>query len=161
MERRLFTGRQGVRNLEQGEDQREGCGENARVAALSCVSPATGWTVTGNGARRIAVCGKGGSGKTTVAGTLARVCARRGHRVTAIDGDSNPNLAITLGIPPEQAACITPLPRTLLEQRTDETGAARSVLAVPPEEIFQRYGVRAPDDVTLVLLGRVDHAGAG
>ena len=114
-----------------------------------------------NGARRIAVCGKGGSGKTTIAGTLARQYARRGHRVVAIDGDSNPNLAITLGIPPERAATIDPLPRTLLERRVDDSGVERNILVEPPEEIIRRYGVRAPDDITLLLMGRVDHAGAG
>lgn len=111
--------------------------------------------------RRIAVCGKGGSGKTTIAGTLARVLARRGHQVVAIDGDSNPNLAITLGIPPDRAETITPLPRTLLERRTDETGSERSVLVEPAAEIIRRYGILAPDDVTLLLMGKVDHAGAG
>lgn len=110
---------------------------------------------------RIAVCGKGGSGKTTIAGTLARLLARAGRQVLAVDGDSNPNLAVTLGIPPEDADAIPPLPRTLLEQRVDETGATRTVLAEPVDEIVRRYGVRAPDDVTLVLMGRVDHGGAG
>ncbi len=117
--------------------------------------------MSGNGARRIAVCGKGGSGKTTIAGTLARHLARRGHRVVAIDGDSNPNLAITLGIPPDRAAAIDPLPRTLLERRMDDTGLERTVLAEPAEEIIRRYGFPAPDDIMLVLMGRVDHAGAG
>ncbi len=117
--------------------------------------------MTGNGARRIAVCGKGGSGKTTIAGTLARSFARRGHRVVAVDGDSNPNLAISLGIPADRAAAITPLPRTLIERRTDENGTQRTVLVEPPDEIIRRYGVAAPDDVTLLLMGRVDHAGAG
>ncbi len=111
--------------------------------------------------RRLAVCGKGGSGKTTIAGTLARQFARRGHQVIAIDGDSNPNLAITLGIPPERAETISPIPSTLLERRVDETGIERSVLAEPADEIIRRYGVPAPDDVTLLLMGRVDHAGAG
>lgn len=113
------------------------------------------------GARRIAICGKGGSGKTTIAGTLARLLARRGHRVLAIDGDSNPNLAITLGIPPERAAAITPLPRTVLDRRFDESGVEHCVLTEEPEAIIRRYGVPAPDDVTLLLMGRVDHAGAG
>ena len=114
-----------------------------------------------NGARRIAVCGKGGSGKTTIAGTLARVLAQRGHRVIAIDGDSNPNLAITLGIPPDRAATLTPLPRTLLERRVDESGTTRVVLAEPAEAIIQEYGIPAPDGVTLLLMGRVDHGGVG
>ncbi len=114
-----------------------------------------------DGTLRIAVCGKGGAGKTTVAGTLARVLARRGRRVLAIDGDSNPNLAVTLGIPPDQAATLPPLPRTLVEDRVDEGGTVRRVLTTPAAEIIARYGVLAPDDVTLVLMGRVDHAGAG
>ncbi len=47
---------------------------------------------------RIAISGKGGSGKTTLAGTLARIYARQEHRVPAIDGDPNPNLAVTPAI---------------------------------------------------------------
>lgn len=111
--------------------------------------------------RKIAVCGKGGSGKTTIAGTLARLLGHRSRKVLAIDADSNPNLAITLGIPPDEAQRLAPLPRTLLEQRTDEAGQTRLVLTEPPEAIIDRYGVPAPDGVRLVLMGRVDHAGAG
>nr|MDQ6928786.1 AAA family ATPase [Actinomycetota bacterium] len=51
---------------------------------------------------KLAMVGKGGVGKTSISGTLARLLARRGRRVLAIDGDPNPNLALTLGVPPEQ-----------------------------------------------------------
>ncbi|MGH2840115.1 MAG: AAA family ATPase, partial [Solirubrobacteraceae bacterium] len=47
---------------------------------------------------KLAIAGKGGSGKTSISGTMARLLARSGHNVLAIDGDSNPNLALTLGI---------------------------------------------------------------
>ncbi len=114
-----------------------------------------------DGARRLAVCGKGGSGKTSVAGILARAFARRGRRVLAIDADSNPNLALTLGIPRDEAERILPIPRTLLERRVEPDGSERVVLAQPPDEIIRTFGVKAPDDVTLLLMGRVDHAGAG
>ncbi|MEO5790504.1 MAG: AAA family ATPase, partial [Gaiellaceae bacterium] len=42
---------------------------------------------------KLAVAGKGGSGKTSISGTMARLLARDGRKVLAIDGDSSPNLA--------------------------------------------------------------------
>jgi cellulose biosynthesis protein BcsQ len=36
-------------------------------------------------------------GKTTIAGTVARLLARRGRRVLAVDFDPNPGLELTLG----------------------------------------------------------------
>lgn len=110
----------------------------------------------------IAIAGKGGSGKTTIAGTLARLLARDGAgRVLAIDADSNPNLALTLGLSPEQARELEPMNREVLKKVTDENGVTRSVLAEPPEQILEQYGVLAADGVRLILMGRVDHAGAG
>ena len=110
---------------------------------------------------RVAVAGKGGSGKTTIAGTLARSFARKGYRVLAIDNDVNPNLAITLGIARGVAAEIVPLPHNLLEERTDSSGNRTFALAISPDAIAERYGVKAGDDVTLLLMGRADHAGVG
>ncbi|MDQ3518083.1 MAG: AAA family ATPase, partial [Gemmatimonadota bacterium] len=43
---------------------------------------------------RVAIAGKGGTGKTTISGTLARVLARQGRQVLAIDADTTPNLAV-------------------------------------------------------------------
>lgn len=52
-----------------------------------------------DGARvKIAVVGKGGSGKTTTSAVLARTCARSGRRTLALDCDSDPNLGISLGL---------------------------------------------------------------
>ena len=116
---------------------------------------------TVNGVQRVAVCGKGGSGKTTIAGTLARVLARRGRRVVAIDGDSNPNLALTLGLSPAEAQRVPPLPRDLLVEQVDASGGRVVALREPADQIIRTYGVPTPDNVTLVLMGRVDHAGAG
>ena len=52
---------------------------------------------------KIAVAGKGGVGKTLVAGAIAYFLKEKGYKVLAIDADPAPNLAITLGIPTEKA----------------------------------------------------------
>ena len=98
---------------------------------------------------------------TTIVGTLARVFARQGRRVLAIDADSNPNLALTLGLSREETAALAPLPRTLLEDRTDAEGNKTVGLRMSAEEIARQYGVSTPDGVTMMLMGKVEHAGAG
>ena len=45
---------------------------------------------------KIAVTGKGGVGKTTIAATLARLYAEEGHPVLAADVDPDANLVLTL-----------------------------------------------------------------
>ncbi|GAC1401816.1 MAG: hypothetical protein NVSMB52_15660 [Chloroflexota bacterium] len=110
---------------------------------------------------KVAVSGKGGSGKTTIAGTLARTLGRQGHRVLAIDADPAPNLAITLGIPRAQAEQIVALPRDLLERRANLDGETVLRLSKTTDELIEGFGVQAPDNVTLLLMATVDHAGAG
>jgi CO dehydrogenase maturation factor len=110
---------------------------------------------------RIAIAGKGGSGKTTIAGTLARLLARRGRDVVAIDGDTNPNLAQALGVPGERLAELSPLPTDLLERREDAEGKPYTRLVTPAEEVVRRFAHETPDGVRLVLMGCVDHAGVG
>lgn len=113
---------------------------------------------------KIAVAGKGGSGKTTISGTLARIIAAGlpQKNLVAIDGDSNPNLGNTLGLPREKMSDIAPMPRTVVKRVTDETtGKARLVLAMKPDEIINEYGIHTPDGVKLLLMAGIDHAGAG
>ena len=47
---------------------------------------------------KIAVVGKGGSGKTSVSGVLSRKLAQAGHDVIGLDCDTNPNLGLSLGV---------------------------------------------------------------
>lgn len=110
---------------------------------------------------RIAIGGKGGSGKTTIAATLARSLARSGRAVLAIDDDSNPNLAVSLGIPRDVARAMPSLPRDLITERTREDGSKVSELVMPVSEVVAKHGAKAPDGVTLLLMGGVAHGGAG
>ena len=72
---------------------------------------------------RIAVAGKGGAGKTTMGATLARVLARRGYRVNALDDDPNPNLAVALGLDPEQLRALKRV-HAMTSSRSASTPAA-------------------------------------
>lgn len=111
---------------------------------------------------KIAIAGKGGSGKTTIAGTLARALGRsRGGGVLAIDADSNPNLGITLGLSREELSLVRPLDRSIVERVPDGEGKTKAVLSRPAEEIVRDYATITRDDVALLLMGRVEHAGAG
>lgn len=109
---------------------------------------------------KVAVAGKGGSGKTTIAGTLARVVADRGQRVVAIDDDSNPNLALTIGAGAAVAG-VSGIPRDLLEERTDAEGNKRLELSMPAEDFIDRFGVAVRENLTLLIMGQPHHGGAG
>lgn len=98
---------------------------------------------------KVAVSGKGGTGKTTIAATLARCLARRGCRVLAIDGDSNPTLALSLGIEGAISDAMQPMPpRAFVDGRT-------------AADLVDHYAVDGPDGIRLVLAARVDQAGGG
>jgi len=116
---------------------------------------------------KIAIAGKGGTGKTTIAGTLARSAAREGRPVWAVDADTNPNLASLLGLHSGSADEIASLSRDLLEEVPPEEGCPnegerpRLRLTVGTEELLARHGAVGPDGVGLFLAGQVDHAGSG
>lgn len=108
-------------------------------------------------ALRVAVAGKGGAGKTTLSSTLARLLARRGREVLVIDGDSNPNVAIALGVSREKAETLGPLPLGLVSRKL--TGG--TALNEPVSEIVDRYGTEARDGVKVVLMAMPAHADEG
>ena len=105
---------------------------------------------------KLAVAGKGGSGKTSVSGTMARLLARRGLRVLAIDGDSNPNLALTLGVPAEQWGSVPILPRDLARRGENGVELTKSV-----DEVRASHSLTAPDGTTLLVMAHPDPEEAG
>ncbi len=110
---------------------------------------------------KIAMVGKGGSGKTTIAGTLARVLARRHHRVVAIDGDPNPNLALTLGMARADADRIRSIPSSLVESVTTPSGQASLRLTMQRDLVLGEYAAEAPDGVRLIVMGKPADGSAG
>ncbi len=109
---------------------------------------------------KIAVAGKGGVGKTTISGTLCRIFARQGKKVVAIDADPNPNLSTVLGLRWD-AAQPKPLSTDILERVEDADGNKRIIVKYPLEEVLAQYGQKAPDDVTLLMIGKPEVAGSG
>lgn len=102
---------------------------------------------------KLAVAGKGGAGKTTISGTIARVLARSGKAVLALDADVNPMLGISLGVGPEETERLAAIRQALQE---DETEHAESV-----DALFERFGSQAPDGIRLVVASRVDGIDSG
>lgn len=112
---------------------------------------------------KIAVTGKGGVGKTTIAAVLSRLYADEGKKVFAVDVDSDANLGLALGFPEETLESIIPISkmRRLIEERT---GADKSntFYKVNPkvDDIPETYG-KEYKGVRLLLLGTVETAGGG
>jgi CO dehydrogenase maturation factor len=102
---------------------------------------------------KIVVAGKGGVGKTTVSGTIARAFARAGHDVLALDADTNPMLGVSLGLGPEETDLLVAVRQGL---ETGETEHARTT-----EGFVQRFGRDAPDGVRLVVASRIDRPNPG
>ncbi len=101
----------------------------------------------------IGVAGKGGAGKSVVAGTLARELGRRGHPVLAIDSDPMPGLAHSLGVPEPEA------PLLVEAAEKPEKGPWRLRAGIGAEAVVQRYTTQAPDGVRLMQLGKADSDG--
>lgn len=110
---------------------------------------------------KIAMVGKGGAGKTTLAGTLARVLAKRRHSILAIDGDPNPNLALMLGMSRADADRITSIPPSLVQSVTTPAGEASLRLTMERSMVLGQYAAQAPDGVQLIVMGKPADGSAG
>ncbi len=116
---------------------------------------------------RVLITGKGGAGKTTSTAILSRLLARKGYKVLAVDEDPQMNLPFALGIPEEEAGRIVPLTRNLdyIEEKVGARPGAGwgLMLRLNPEvdDVVDRFGIRAPDGIRLLVMGTVVQAATG
>ena len=112
---------------------------------------------------KVAVSGKGGVGKTLIAGGLASGFAARGLKTMAIDADSSPNLALTLGLPTEESRKIVPISenKELVDSKTSTGYSGVYRLHFTVDDIIRDYAISTPLNVNLIVMGTVKAMEAG
>jgi CO dehydrogenase maturation factor len=114
---------------------------------------------------KLAITGKGGVGKTTVAALLAYVFSQRGQSVLAIDADPATGLAAACGVPPEIAAGIVPVAE-MEDLIYERTGARRGEIGgffkLNPrvDDIPDSFAV-SRDGIRILTMGTVKGGGSG
>ncbi|RJP82243.1 MAG: carbon monoxide dehydrogenase [Candidatus Zixiibacteriota bacterium] len=112
---------------------------------------------------KIALTGKGGVGKTTLAALLAQRYAAQGMRVYAIDADPDANLASMLGVPDPEAIVPMVEMKALIKERVGATSQdLGTYFSLNPrvDDIPERYGLRL-GNLRLLVLGHVPRARGG
>lgn len=114
---------------------------------------------------KIAISGKGGVGKTTLAAALAMLMARQGKKVLAVDADPDANLAAALGISEEQQQNIIPISRqvALIEERTGaKVKQYGQIFKLNPDvsDLAEKFAT-IHNSVALLVLGAIEGGGTG
>jgi CO dehydrogenase maturation factor len=112
---------------------------------------------------KLAIVGKGGTGKTTLAAALARRLADQGRAVVAVDADPDGNLPAALGIPYDRIPRPIAQMRDLILERTEaKSGGMGLMFKLNPrvDDLPEQFSVDAAG-VRLLVLGTVDLGGKG
>ncbi|MCQ2529704.1 MAG: AAA family ATPase [Lachnospiraceae bacterium] len=112
---------------------------------------------------KVAITGKGGVGKTTLASTLARLYAAEGRTVLAADVDPDANLGLALGFTEEEVNSITPISkmRKLVEERTGASADNKFYKLNPQVSDIPDTYAKEINGVKLLVMGTVETGGSG
>lgn len=113
---------------------------------------------------RIAISGKGGTGKTTLSAALAGCYAVEGRRVLAVDADPDGNLANAIGISQDVAAQIVPVSKMkeLIEERTGTSRDVSGFFKLNPSvvDLLDRFGILF-NGIRFLSIGTVEKGAGG
>lgn len=103
---------------------------------------------------RIAIAGKGGVGKSAVTALTARAFTELGNRVLAVDLDSNPGLALSLGVSPDD----DPIPSEVVEPTPGSPYGWNLAPSYDPDAVVDRCGRDAGQGITYLSFGNIGRA---
>jgi CO dehydrogenase maturation factor len=101
---------------------------------------------------RVAFIGKGGAGKSTIGSTFARLLARRGNSVVAVDSDPMPGMCFGLGLGVNER----PIPDDAVVERPEGEPGARYRLRPGLDSVtaIKQFAMTGADNVRLLSFGK-------
>lgn len=111
---------------------------------------------------KIAITGKGGSGKTSISFLLAGIFKDSGYRVLLVDADSDGNLPEMMGIPSETVIPVTEMKNVIAERTGTDPDQSSPFFKLNPvvNDIPEKYAIEK-NGLKLLSMGTINSGGEG